>query len=102
MCDRHSRPDAFNSGAYGILGIVDKDRVDFYRAPVRRHTSGSEFDVNAITTISALNTNWNPVRMQLCQGTLVNIDGRVRRDLMNERFGHHAILGGILPTTPDG
>ena len=45
------RPDAFVSGEHGILGIIEADRVDFYRAPTRRHTSRSEFDVNAITTL---------------------------------------------------
>lgn len=45
------RPGAFVSGEHGILGIVEEDRVDFYRAPTRRHTHRSEFDVN---TISAL------------------------------------------------
>jgi L-asparaginase len=45
------RPDAFLSGEFGLLGVIEEDRVDFYRQPVRRHTTRSEFDVSAITTL---------------------------------------------------
>ncbi|MCZ6491216.1 MAG: asparaginase [Acidobacteria bacterium] len=46
-----ARPDAFVSGEHGILGVIESDRVDFYRAPARRHTSHSEFDINSITSL---------------------------------------------------
>ena len=36
---------------YGVLGIIEEDRVTFYRAPTRRHTSNSEFDIDVITTL---------------------------------------------------
>lgn len=45
------RPDAFVSGEHGIIGIIENDRVDFYRAPTRRHTARSEFDINTIATL---------------------------------------------------
>ncbi|MGH9784329.1 MAG: asparaginase domain-containing protein, partial [Terriglobia bacterium] len=45
------RPDAFVSGEHGLLGIIEADRVDFYRAPTRRHTLRSEFDVASITAL---------------------------------------------------
>jgi len=45
------RPGAFVSGILGILGIIESDRVTFYRSPTRRHTSDSEFDINSITTL---------------------------------------------------
>ena len=44
-------PGAFLSAMYGVLGIIEEDRVTFYRAPTRRHTSNSEFDIDAITTL---------------------------------------------------
>ena len=40
------RLDTFQSRDYGILGVVDSDRVVFYRAGVKRHTAASEFDVS--------------------------------------------------------
>ena len=46
-----SRPDAFVSGAHGILGVIETDGATFYRAPTRRHTINSEFDVNAIESL---------------------------------------------------
>ncbi len=42
------RAEAFQSRGYGRLGVVDADRVVFYRRPVKRHGSESEFDVNGI------------------------------------------------------
>lgn len=39
------RLDTFETRGYGILGVVDSDRVVFYRGVERRHTASSEFDV---------------------------------------------------------
>ena len=39
------RLDTFETRGYGILGVVDSDRVVFYRGVERRHTTASEFDV---------------------------------------------------------
>lgn len=38
---------AFRSRDIGLLGYADADRVIYYRAPTRRHTSGSEFELAA-------------------------------------------------------
>ena len=42
------RVETFRSGELGFLGYVDADRVSFYRAPTRRHTAASEFDVSGL------------------------------------------------------
>jgi L-asparaginase len=42
------RPSAFQSRSYGLLGVVDSDRVVFYRDLVKRHTAKSEFDVSGL------------------------------------------------------
>ncbi|MEX2270558.1 MAG: asparaginase [Vicinamibacterales bacterium] len=42
------RLQTFQTRGYGILGVVDSDRVVYYRRVERRHTSESEFDVFAI------------------------------------------------------
>ena len=42
------RLDTFQSGAYGVLGVVDSDRVVFHRSPARRHAASSGFDVGAL------------------------------------------------------
>jgi L-asparaginase len=39
------RVETFQSREVGILGYADPDRIVFYRAPVRRHTTQSEFDL---------------------------------------------------------
>ena len=42
------RLGTFQSRGYGLLGVVDSDRVVFYRSLVKRHTAASEFDVSGI------------------------------------------------------
>jgi L-asparaginase len=39
------RLNTFQSRGYGVLGVVDSDRVVFYRNVVKRNTAASEFDV---------------------------------------------------------
>ena len=45
------RLHTFQTRGYGILGVVDSDRVVFYRRVEKRHTAQSEFDVSALTTL---------------------------------------------------
>jgi L-asparaginase len=42
------RLQTFRSREYGQLGVVDRDRVVFFRQPLQRHTAKSEFDVSSI------------------------------------------------------
>src|SRR5262249_26467778 len=39
------RVETFQSRELGILGYADPDRIVFYRAPTRRHTTQSQFDL---------------------------------------------------------
>ncbi len=43
--------DTFQSGRYGVLGVVDSAGVAYYRRTVRRHSATSEFDVDAIKAL---------------------------------------------------
>ena len=45
------RVETFRSGDLGLLGYVDADRVALYRAPLKRHTTRSEFDVRSLTML---------------------------------------------------
>jgi L-asparaginase len=42
------RLQTFQSRTSGVLGVVDPDRVVFYRSVVKRHTARAEFDLSAI------------------------------------------------------
>jgi L-asparaginase len=42
------RLQTFQSRTHGLLGVVDRDRVAFFRQILQKHTSQSEFDVSAI------------------------------------------------------
>lgn len=45
------RVETFKSPELGILGYVDEDKVSFYRASTKRHTSNSEFDITNLATL---------------------------------------------------
>jgi L-asparaginase len=45
------RLQTFQTRGYGVLGVVDADRVVFYRDVVKRHTAMSEFDISAVTKL---------------------------------------------------
>jgi len=45
------RLQTFQSRTAGALGVVDADRVVFYRTTVKRHTADSEFDVSTISVL---------------------------------------------------
>jgi L-asparaginase len=42
------RLQTFQTRGYGVLGVVDSDRVVYYRDGVKRHTKDSEFDLSGI------------------------------------------------------
>ena len=45
------RLHTFQTRGYGVLGVVDADRVVFYRRVEKKHTAQSEFDVSTITRL---------------------------------------------------
>jgi L-asparaginase len=45
------RLSTFQTRGYGVLGVVDSDRVVFYRRVEKKHTVNSEFDLSAVTTL---------------------------------------------------
>ena len=45
------RLQTFQSRIYGVLGVVDSDRVVYYRDVVKRHTAKSEFDLAGVTAL---------------------------------------------------
>lgn len=45
------RLQTFETRGYGVLGVVDGDRVLYYRNTLKRHTAASEFDVSAIDAL---------------------------------------------------
>ena len=45
------RLQTFQTRGYGVLGVIDRDRVVYYRQVERRHTVDSEFDISAVTAL---------------------------------------------------
>lgn len=52
------RLETFQTRGYGVLGVVDSDRVVFYRDVVKRHTSRSEFDLAGATVLPRVDIVW--------------------------------------------
>jgi L-asparaginase len=50
--------DTFQSGRYGVLGVVDGAGVAYYRKSLRRHSAQSEFDVTNLTTLPRVDIAW--------------------------------------------
>ena len=48
--DAH-RLDTFTSRDYGVIGVVDEDRVVYYRSSLKRHTAATEFDITHINDL---------------------------------------------------
>jgi L-asparaginase len=46
-----SRLHTFQTRGYGVLGVVDSDRVVYYRDVVKRHTTRTEFDVSSVSSL---------------------------------------------------
>ncbi|PYS03137.1 MAG: L-asparaginase [Acidobacteria bacterium] len=55
----YARTGGFSGREMGNLGIVARHGVEFFYAPTRRHTSGSEFDVRDITTFSRVDIQYS-------------------------------------------
>lgn len=45
------RLDTFQTPGYGVLGVVDADRVVYSRTGLKRHTAASEFDISGIKAL---------------------------------------------------
>jgi len=45
------RLQTFRSREYGQLGVVDRDRVVFFRQPLQRHTARTEFDISGMSAL---------------------------------------------------
>jgi L-asparaginase type II len=56
------RVETFRAPELGLLGYVDEDKVAFYRAPAKRHTAASEFDVKALKTLPAVDIVYSYVQ----------------------------------------
>ena len=45
------RLQTFRSPTHGLLGVVDRDRVVFFREILQKHTAKNEFDVSSLTAL---------------------------------------------------
>lgn len=71
------RLHTFQTRGYGVLGVVDRDRVVYYRDVVRRHTTNSEFDVFTVRELPRVDVI---MTYQGASGDLIRaaVDGEAR------------------------
>jgi L-asparaginase len=71
------RLQTFRSPTQGLLGVVDADRVVFFREILQRHTTRSEFDVTRITQLPRVDVL---LAYQGAEGDLIRaaVDGGAR------------------------
>jgi L-asparaginase len=89
-----STADTFRTPDLGFLGYMQDNRAHFYRAPVRRHTVETEFDIAGLDTLPRVdivygyaNASRVPVDAFVAAGAkgLINAgvgDGSVHKDVM--------------------
>ena len=91
------RLHTFQSRGYGVLGVVDSDRVVYYRDVVKRHTARSEFDVIALEELPRVDVvmvyqgaTGDIIKALVDQGAkgIVIAVGRRRRHERHTRRGH--------------
>jgi L-asparaginase len=100
-----SRPDAFVSGEHGILGVIENDGVTFYRAPTRRHTFNSEFDVNAITSlpkVEVINAYYDADPGMISAAGELGVDGIVLNGMTNRGSPHDIQKPALRELTAKG
>jgi L-asparaginase len=55
----YARNGGFEGAEMGMLGVVTAERVEFFYAPVRKHTVSSDFDVSAITALPRVGISYS-------------------------------------------
>ena len=54
-----ARSGGFEAGEMGLLGVVAAHGVEFFYAPVRRHTMNAEFDLSLVTDLPAVDIRYS-------------------------------------------
>ena len=90
------RLSTFQSRPYGVLGVVDSDRVVFYRSGVKRNTAKSEFDISSVTKLPRVDVI---MTYQDADGDLIKsaVDGGAKGIVLAT-----AGAGATSGTQPDG
>jgi L-asparaginase len=55
----YSRNGGFAATEMGMLGVVAPQGVEFFYAPIRKHTSNSEFDVQSLTSLPEVDIRYS-------------------------------------------
>lgn len=88
------RTDTWDSGDLGNLGLIDSDRIAFYRQSLRRHTTSSEFDVSSLEELPVVPVIYS----------YIGADGVLVRAAAKEGRAEGIVLAGFpsgAPARPD-
>ena len=85
-----SMTDAFKAPEVGALGSIEGDHVYFYRAPLRRHTSATAFDITKIGRLPRVDIAYGYAgasRLVIDALVASGVDGIVYAGVGNGNFG---------------
>jgi L-asparaginase len=85
-----SRVETYSSKDIGVLGYVDDDQVTFYRAPLRKHTAASPFDIANLERLPRVDVIY----------TYVDADGILIQAAVERAKAEGLVIAGFASGSP--
>ena len=85
-----SRVETYSSKDIGVLGYVDDDQVTFYRAPLRKHTAASPFDIASLERLPRVDVIY----------TYVDADGILIQAAVERAKTEGLVIAGFASGSP--
>ena len=85
-----SRVETYSSRDIGVLGYVDDDQVTFYRAPLKKHTAASPFDIANLERLPRVDVIY----------TYVDADGLLIQAAVERAKAEGLVIAGFASGSP--
>ncbi|MGH7847268.1 MAG: asparaginase [Candidatus Binatia bacterium] len=85
-----SRVETYSSKDIGVLGYVDDDQVTFYRAPLRKHTAASPFEIGNLQRLPRVDIIY----------TYVDADGILIQAAVERAKAEGLVIAGFASGSP--
>jgi L-asparaginase len=85
-----SRLETYSSRDIGVLGYVDDDQVTFYRAPLKKHTTASPFEIGSLERLPRVDVIY----------TYVDADGILINAAVESARAEGLVIAGFASGSP--
>jgi len=85
-----SRVETYSSRDIGLLGYADDDQIIFYRAPLKKHTTASPFDIGSLDRLPRVDILY----------TYVDADGILLDAAVNQAGAKGLVIAGFASGSP--